>query len=78
MHCTRMADVCASNAATTDDRDEAQQHYATDGRRLCDGSLADRPFANRPQCCVGMLSSNLHFDFDRMTVHEVRDETYVR
>ena len=58
-----MADACASDAAATDDRDDAQQYYAADGRRLCDGSLADRPFMDGPHSYASMLSSDPHRNF---------------
>lgn len=64
MRCIRMADACASDAAAADDRDDAQQYYAADGRRLCDGSLTDRPIAYSPKCSIGMLSGNLYLEFE--------------
>lgn len=64
MRCIRMADACASDAAVADDRDDAQQYYAADGRRLCDGSLADCPFTGRAQRSAGILSGNLHLEFE--------------
>ena len=63
MRCIRMADACASYAAATDDRDDAQQYYAADGRRLCDGSLADRPFMDGQHSYASMLSSDPHRNF---------------